>query len=258
MPDGRDGRTRARGDRLTDREIAALVARIEQGRDRFDDALDDRLKQAVLREPWGEVNVADFLDDFQESIDRMEERLKPGYAASAEAAALLRQASAIDGFFRRQPPGIRGESEWNRLARDLTALAAAYGSEFPLPENVVVRRASDGEVASTTETIGRAAERVKKSLERELKADVTIDKSKRDAIVGQAERLEKDAKLLRSRLKDSRPSSAEAEQLLAHAAALQATLAGHRVPVSLNAWTPLATAARDLAAAYRMPWPPAR
>jgi hypothetical protein len=30
-------------DRLTDRDVKALIGRIEQGRDRFDDALDDKL-----------------------------------------------------------------------------------------------------------------------------------------------------------------------------------------------------------------------
>ena len=119
-------------DRLTDRDIKELVSRIDQGRDRFDDALDDRLKRSIIRGEGGEVNVGRFLDDFQENIDRLEERLKPEYAASTEAATLLRQASAIDRFFRQQPAGTKGESEWNRLATDLEALAGAYGTDFPL------------------------------------------------------------------------------------------------------------------------------
>ena len=96
-------------DRLTDRDVKALVSRIEEGRDRFDDALDDRLKRSIVRGPGGEVNVGQFLDDFQENIDRLEERLKPEYAASAEAATLLRQASGIDRFFR-EPAGTKSES----------------------------------------------------------------------------------------------------------------------------------------------------
>jgi hypothetical protein len=130
-------------DRLTDGDVKSLVARIEQGRDRFDDALDDKLKRSIVRGPNGEVNVDHFLNDFQESIDRFEERLKPEYAASAEAGTLLRQASAIERFFRQQPAGTRGESEWNRLATDLRTLAAAYGTEFPLAENASVRSAQE-------------------------------------------------------------------------------------------------------------------
>jgi hypothetical protein len=105
-------------DRLTDKDVKSLVGRIEEGRDRFDDALDGDFKSKVLRGPAGEVSIANFLNDFQESIDRIEERLKPEYAASAEVATMLRQASAIDRYFRQNPSGTRAESEWNRLASD--------------------------------------------------------------------------------------------------------------------------------------------
>src|SRR5215204_1080035 len=102
-------------DQLSDRDVKALVSRIEEGRNQFDDALDDELKRKVLRGASGEVNVKDFLDDFQKNIDRLEERIKPDYAASAEVGTLLRQATAIETFFRQHAPGTKGESEWNRL-----------------------------------------------------------------------------------------------------------------------------------------------
>ena len=57
-------------DRLTDRDVKALVARLEDARDQFDNALDSDLKNKVLRGPNGEVNVKNFLDDFQKNIDR--------------------------------------------------------------------------------------------------------------------------------------------------------------------------------------------
>ena len=173
-------------DRLTDRDLKTLVARIEEGRDRFDNALDDQQKRSLLRGPSGEVDVNRFLNDFQETIDRLEERLRPEYAASAEAGTLLRQASGIDAFFRQQPPGTRGESEWNRLTTDLEALAGAYGTEFPLPGNASVRRMGDREVAGAVDEVSRAAERLKKSLDTDLKQDATVDKQARQAIVGEA------------------------------------------------------------------------
>ena len=75
-------------DRLTDRDVKELIARIEAGRDRFDNALDDKFKNSILRDGSGEVNVKRFLNTFQESIDRVEESLKPDYAASTEAGPI--------------------------------------------------------------------------------------------------------------------------------------------------------------------------
>jgi hypothetical protein len=40
-------------DRLTDRDVKELVSRIEQGRDRFDDAVDGKLKRSIVRGPSG-------------------------------------------------------------------------------------------------------------------------------------------------------------------------------------------------------------
>jgi hypothetical protein len=237
-------------DRLTDRDLKALVARIEQGRDKFDNALDDKLKHSILRGPSGEVNVSHFLDDFQESIDRLEERLKSNYSASAEAATLLREASAIEGFFRQQPGGTRGESEWNRLTDDLKTLSAAYGADFPLGENATVRRMGDREVADAADEVARAGSHLAKSLDADLKADTTIDKTAREASVREADQLSKDAKTLRDRVKDSKPSSAEAERLLARSAKLQALIESHQAPASAAVWSGMKPPLQVLAGGY--------
>lgn len=245
-------------DRLTDRDVKALVARIEQGRDRFDNALDDELKRSIIRGASGEVRVSSFLDDFQENIDRLEERLKPDYAASSEAAALLRQASAIDAGFKRLPPGTRGVSEWNRLASDLKALAAAYGAEFPLPEGAAVRRIGDRELADTLNEIAGAASQLKKSIDNDLKKDPSVTKEARQAMVAEADALSKDAKALRGRVKDQQPSSAEAERLLARAAKVQEDIDSHKLPSSVGLWSGIRTGLQSVASAYGAPGPATR
>jgi hypothetical protein len=245
-------------DRLTDKDVKALVSRIEEARDRFDNALDDKLKRSIVRGPAGEVNVDNFLNDFQESIDRLEERLKPEYAASAEAGSLLRQATAIDRFFRAQPPGTRGESEWNRLTTDLKTLAAAYGTEFPLADNAAVRRIGDKELAASIEQVARVGNQLKKSLDNDLKRDTTVDKAARQAAVSEVDQLQKDAKTLRERVKDGNPSSAEAERLLAQAAKVQNFISGRQLPTSSAAWSGVASPLQSLASAYGAAWPATR
>jgi hypothetical protein len=245
-------------DRLTDKDVRALVARIEQGRDRFDDELDDKVKRDTVRGPSGEVKVELFLNDFQENIDRVEERLKPDYAASAEVATLLRQASIIDEAFRRHPGGTRGESEWNRLATDLKTLAMAYGASFPLSENATVRRIGDGELTDAIEEVAKTGDRLKKSLDSDLKKDATVGKDVRQGIVAEAQDLARDAKALRKRVKDGQPSSAEADQLLLRAAKMQSIIDEHQVPASAAIWASANEPLRNLASAYGGSWHPGR
>jgi hypothetical protein len=241
-------------DRLTDQDVKSLVSRIEEGRDRFDNALDDDLKGKVLRGASGEVNVKNFLDDFQKNIDRLEERLKPDYAASAEVGTLLRQGTAIDTFFRQLAPGTKGESEWNRLASDMKALAAAYTTTFPLPENAPVRRIGDGEVAETAEQLSKSASQLKKSLDADLKNNAAVDKIARDGIIQDADDWSKEAKALKSRVKDGKPSSGEAQQLLSRASRLQSFIKSNQVPASASAWAGITSHVELLASAYNKSW----
>jgi hypothetical protein len=252
------GSPAAAADRLTDKDVKALVARIEQGRDRFDDTLDDKVKRDTIRGSSGEVKVENFLNDFQENIDRVEERLRPDYAASAEVGTLLRQASIIDEAFRRHPGGTRGESEWNRLAMDLKTLAMAYGASFPLNENATVRRIGDGELAEAIEEVARAGDRLKKSLDSDLKKDPTVGKESRQDSVAEAQELARDAKALRKRVKDGQPSSAEADQLLVRAAKIQSIIEKHQMPASAGIWASANEPLQNLASAYGSSWHPGR
>jgi hypothetical protein len=249
----------AAADRLTDKDVKSLVERIDQGRDKFKDGLDDQLKNTILRGPSGEVNVKQYLDDFKESIDKMKDRMKPGYAASSEVAAVLRQGSGIERFFRQQPPGTKGESEWNRLATDLKSLAGAYGADFPLAEGAAVRRVGDGELANIATQIAQGTEGVKKSLDNELKKDTSVDKATREGIVKETEQCSKDAKSLSEKIKDGKPSSAEAEGVLACTTRLQTFLGSHTSAASSSgAFNGLTARLKDLAGAYRTSWPSTR
>ena len=121
-------------DRLPDKDVKALLERINNERDRFEDQLDGKIKSSILRGASGEVHVERFLDDLQENVGRLQDRFKSDYAASAEATTVLRQGSDIQRFMSKQPPAFDGASEWNRLASSLGELAKVYGTTFPLPE----------------------------------------------------------------------------------------------------------------------------
>ena len=166
---------------------------------------------------------------------------------------MLRQGSAIQAFFRAQPPGTRGESEWNRLATDLQALARAYGAEFPLGEHTAVRRVGDRELAGAVDSIAQTANRLKRSLDSDLKG-APADQSTREAAVRDADQLSKDAKALRDRVKDGKPSSAEADRLLAQASKMHAFIGTHQLPMSAGLWSEVPMRLQTIAAAYGTSW----
>jgi hypothetical protein len=238
------------GERLTDKGVKDLVAQIDHSRDRFEDALDGEFKDTILRSPTGEVKVDRFLDDFQARIKNLGERLKPDYAASKEVETVLRQGTAIDRYFRQQPAAMKGESEWNRLASELKTLAGAYGADFPLADDAHVRRIGDRELVTTLDEVEKSADRLKKSLDTDLKQDTSVEKTVRDDMVTAADLLSKDAKTLRERVKDGKPSSAEATQLLAQAAKVRAFVTTRQAPAVTSEWSGVNDRLQQVATAY--------
>lgn len=196
-------------DRLTDKDVKGLIESVHSARDRFEDQLEGKVKNSVLRGTSGEVNVSRFLDDFQDNVDRLKERFKPDYAASSEAAAVLRQASAIHRFMKQQPSDLKGASEWDHLAGGLGRLAAAYGATFPLEGDPVVRRVSDGEAAAAAKQIEEQAAQLKDGVNRAS----SLTPSAKNTLKSAADLIKNRAKTLESRLKDSKPATAEARLL---------------------------------------------
>jgi hypothetical protein len=134
-------------------------------------------------------------------------------------------------------------------------LATAYGADFPLPANATVRRIGDGELVSAVSQVAASSDQLKKSLDNDLKKDATISKESRQAAVAEAEQMTKDAKALRDRVKDTKPSSAEASKLLAQASKVQGFVDSHQVPASAAAWKAATGYVQVVANAYGTPWP---
>ena len=241
-------------DRLTDKDIKALIERIDHERDRFEDQLDGEVKRTILRGPGGEVHVERYLDDLQENIGKMKDRFSPEYAASAEVTAVLRQGSDIQRFMSTRPPNFDGASEWNRLAASLSQLAVAYGTTMPVPEGQSARRVNDREVKVVTDQVAKDADRFKKELDSSLKKDASVDKVARENALREVDALKSDAKTLGSLVGDGRPSSGEAKALLDRAAAIRGAIGGRTLsPPARTAWASIEGGLDKVALAFGLP-----
>ena len=238
-------------ERLTDKDVKALLDAVDKGRDRFEDQLDGKLKNSILRLPNGEVNVARFLDDLQENTGRLKERFTSEYAASAEVAAVLRQSTAIDAFMK-QSPGIKGASEWDSLAANLGRLAAVYGARFPLEGDAPVRRISDAEAAKAAAAIEEQADQFKSA----VNSEQALAKPAKDTLKGQADLVKNAAKALKSRLNDSKPATSEARQLFAAISKMRQSASG-LTPASLTLLGQLQAPLTTLSQAFGITMPSA-
>jgi len=242
-------------DRLPGKDVKALLERIHNERDRFEDQLDGKIKNSIIRGE-GEVHVGSFLDDLQENVDRLKSRFKYDYAASAEVTMVLRQGTDIQRFMSKQPPDLDGASEWNRLASSLGELAKIYATTFPLPEGQQARRLSDHEVENVASELAKSADLFKKDLESALKIDTTIAQPTKDAAVEEVNGLKEDAEKLASTVEDGRPASGEAKAVLDRAARIRGAAAssGRALsPEAQTAWGSVESGLQKVAAAFDLP-----
>jgi hypothetical protein len=232
--------------RQSDADVKALIEDVNQARDRFEDALDGKIKNGIVRGPSGETKVEAFLQDLQDNVNKLKERFTDRYAASAEAQTVLRQGSTVAAFMRGQPADIKGRSEWDRMAMELGRLAHAYGTSFPLGDGAV-RRINDGEVATTAEAIAKQADKIKQAVGR----DKAIVKADRDKLNESIETLKRLAETVKDRASGSRPATAEFAQLKTAVAGLDAAFKARQLaPAVLTEWGALRAPLETLNQAY--------
>jgi hypothetical protein len=239
-------------DRLPDKDVKALLERIHDERDRFEDQLDGKIKRSIIRGAGGER----FLDDLQENVGRLKDRFQSDYAASAEATTVLRQGTDIQRFMSKQPPDLDGASEWNRLASSLGELAKVYATTFPLPEGQQARRFNDDEVEKVADELAKSADQFQKDLESALKTNTTIDQPTKEAAVQEVNGLKEAAEKLASTVDDGRPASGEAKAVLDRAARIRGAAAssGRALsPAAQTAWGSVETGLQKLAQAFDLP-----
>ena len=233
--------------RLSDKDMKDLFEAVDNGRDRFEDQLDGKLKRSILRGPRGEVNVEEYLDDLQQNVDRLRERFNEKYAASAEATTVLRQTSDIHRFLKSQSGELKGGSEWDRLVADLTRLAEAYGTEFPMPADATGRRINDAEAAGAAANVAKFADQLKNAVNKEK----SMAKPDRDALRKELDNVKKDANVVKSRAADGKPAAAEARQLFDSATRVSGALGGRTLaPATSEAYGTLRANLATLQQAY--------
>jgi len=237
------------GERLSDNDVKQIIEAVDHGRDRFEDQLDGKVKNATLRSPRGETKVQDYLQDLQDNVKKLKERFDTNYSAGAEATTVLRQGSDIHNYFTAQSADIKGRSEWDRLALDLGRLADAYGTTFPLPQDAAVRRINDGEAAAKAEAIAKQADVVKKAIGQ----DKTLAKTDREAFNHDLDQLKKQANTVKERVSDSKPATAETRQLMAMVDKINSSFQGKAPqPSTLAAWGGMRASLDTLGQAYRI------
>ncbi|HEY9285974.1 MAG TPA: hypothetical protein VIP46_21165, partial [Pyrinomonadaceae bacterium] len=112
--------------RMTDRQIDALIRRVENSTDRFRQSAAFALDRSRYDGTASEDEMNRFIQSFEQATDQLRERFNRRASVSADVENVLRQAASVDQFVASNRFGGRVRSDWTLVRTDLDALARAY------------------------------------------------------------------------------------------------------------------------------------
>jgi hypothetical protein len=112
--------------RMNDRQVEALINRVETSTDRFRQSVDFALDRSRYNGTASEDEINRFIQNFDQATDQLRERFNRRASVSADVENVLRQATFVEQFIVTNRLGGRVRSDWNLVRTDLDALARAY------------------------------------------------------------------------------------------------------------------------------------
>src|SRR5437764_14356307 len=112
--------------RISDQQVDTLLRRIANESDRFRNDLDNSLDRSRYDGTRAEDNINQFVSNFADATAQLRSRFDARRSVSSDVENVLRQATYIDDFVRRNSMPYRVANDWTALKSDLNQLASAY------------------------------------------------------------------------------------------------------------------------------------
>lgn len=109
-----------------DRAVRQILSRIDNRSTQFRSSLDAALDRSRIDGTRREDNINQFVQDFNDSIARLRDRVNNRSETQADVQDVLNRATRIDNFMRRNRLDANAQNDWVALRSDVNQLASAY------------------------------------------------------------------------------------------------------------------------------------
>ncbi len=251
--------------RMTDRQIGALIQRVETSADRFRATMDRVLDRSRYNNTNAEDNINTFIQNFESATDQLRDRFNRRVSVASDVENVLRQANFIDSFVTNNRLNQRVVSDWTLVRNDLNALASAYGLNW--------RWNQQGTIGGGTTTSGlpyRVGDAQLRQLIRRIETrtdtfrasvDTALDRSRYDGTraennVNQFIRdFEAATDALRNRFNSRNSATGDVENVLRRAAFIDEFMRRNNLTRRAeDTWSLLRTDLNELASSYSVAW----
>jgi hypothetical protein len=109
-----------------DRAVRQILNRIDNRTNQFRNSMDAALDRSRLDGTRREDNINQFIQDFDNAVERLRASFNNRTETTAEIQDVLNIATRIDNFMRRNRLTANAQNDWLTLRTDVNQLAAAY------------------------------------------------------------------------------------------------------------------------------------
>ncbi len=140
--------------RIANRQVSAILQRLERSSNRFHNSLNIALVNAGIDETRPQNDINSFEPAFSSAIDQFSDRFARRQAGPTDVQNVLQKASLINGFMTRNRLNVQTQNDWAAVQTDLNALANAYGVNWrwarqTLPSNDSTRQVNTGRLSDS-------------------------------------------------------------------------------------------------------------
>ncbi len=245
--------------RISDRQVGAILQRLEQSSSRFRNSLNAAMVQRRI-ETRAQNEINSFEPAFVSAVAQFRNQFNQRRATAADVENILRQASLINGFMTGNRLNTRVQNDWSGVRTNLNALANAYSlgwnwnrQTLPPVNANSMPRLSDSELNLLIQRIGNGGDTFRSSLT-DAFGESRYDRTRNESNMNEAVRSFKNATdQLRHQFDTRQPVAEYVERVIARAAPIDTYMRSNRLTDrAQNDWSALRADLNTLAGFYNL------
>jgi hypothetical protein len=252
--------------RVSDRQMLALLGRIETKTDAYKREMDLGLSRGRLSGSDTRDMIQGYISDFENSTDRLKTNFDTRRSVSSDVSEVLNRAVVIDRFMTRNRLTASAQTQWTNLKTDLNTLAANYNVSWnwnqTLPaypgstgNNYPVYTGSEAQLSSLLSRIETKTDGYKTIMTAALSRSRLNGRDSEDVINGYISDFENATDQLKQNFDSRRSTSADTTEVLNRAIFIDRFMTRNPLTVSAQTqWKSLKTDLNTLSANYRLSW----
>jgi len=124
---GMSAQAQRRPNGTTDRQVSAILQRLEQSSSRFHNSLNLVLVNGRVDETRPQNDINSFEPAFSTAIDQFRDKFSRRQDVGADVQNILQKAALVNGFMTRNRLNATAQNDWATVRNNLNTLANAYG-----------------------------------------------------------------------------------------------------------------------------------